>query len=107
MSEQDQVKAMDNAKVLRWLGYDPAVWTSKDGFTNTRDDPGLDYLILKKVRGLGKEVIETVEVNLNSLYMSRWVDKDEPETPTTLELHIWFHLPGDYAEASRFLWEEK
>lgn len=86
----------DLAKVIKWLGYDPTVHISKDKFTNTFEDPGLDYLVLLKVRETGYGFQQQFVDNINGMLQGE----------EGLYALLMSYKPGMYAQAARFLWEK-
>ena len=60
-------------------------------------DPSLDYLVLEKVRQEHLIVRELFHAGLQVM----WLERSRDERCCPLE-----YLPGDYAEAARFLWED-
>lgn len=113
----------DSEKILKWLGYrhtgkftmgvKPSVWVKSDACVYTRvldtdrdrlflpgeypADPQLDYLVLEKVRTLSGNARDQFASNLEDIWWKR--------SETMLALAPLEYLPGDYAEAARFLWE--
>lgn len=100
-------EASDNEKILKWLGFvpheleegceNPELWRRDKEMLYGRKHPDvrLDYLVLEKVRTLDGASQATFANNLQRLWCSR------------NRASGWFieYLPGDYAEAARFLWE--
>lgn len=95
-------------RILRWLGFKPYAavaeraglwWRGEHEFANlsAHISPSLDYLVLEKVRkDCTLNARDLFAMNLESL----WAKRSPSQVQTPLQ-----YLPGDYAEAARFLWE--
>lgn len=101
-------EASDSEKILKWLGFvpheleagceNPELWRRDKEMLYGRKHPDVkvDYLVLEKVRTLGRHACSQYRQSLESMWFKR---SDNRICDPVL------YLPGDYAEAARFLWE--